>query len=153
MHEIMQKMAEEGYDPDYAAYSYGGSGRGGPTAERLQQLLKGLQSGDNSLMTQALMELASELSMTQDSTMSQRVLDQLVGPLLQCLDVTGFPNILSTWNASRSSACHSLSHAHHGYIAAFDQQDRKHGRRHQTVPAAGLHRVVRTPRKHHPRSR
>jgi hypothetical protein len=99
MQEMLGRMAEEGYEGDY---SYGGGGmgagmgRGGPTPDRLQQLMGNLQSGDESLMTQAVMELASELSMAQDTTMSQRYLEQLVGPLVQCLDAVAFPNIIGT---------------------------------------------------------
>ena len=44
---------------------------------------------------QTVIELSSELSMAQDTTISQRFLDQLVVPLIHCLDMTPFPDIIS----------------------------------------------------------
>lgn len=69
-------------------------GRPGTSTNKMKQILAWLKSKDEGNILQAVIELSSELSMLQDSSVTQMYLDQLVPPLIECLKKEDFPDVV-----------------------------------------------------------
>ena len=67
---------------------------GPPMSEKFQALLNQLKSGDEVIIMQGVIDLATELSMAQDTAISQQVLEQFLPPLIDCLKMNAFPEIV-----------------------------------------------------------
>ena len=69
-----------------------------PIKERYKKLLDGLQSSDESCIAQSASELASELSMAQESSISPSVLSLFVEPLVAGLKSSRPPQIIGIFS-------------------------------------------------------
>jgi len=93
LQDYIRELSEHHGTMDFMSYMAGAvAGKG--LSERHKQLLQQLKSGDETFMMQAVIDLASELSMAQDTALSQQALEQFVQPLIDCLRKTGFPDIV-----------------------------------------------------------
>ena len=65
-----------------------------PMNEHMKKVFVNLNSEDPSQIMTTVMELSSELSMAQESTISPQILEQLVSPLIQCMGMDIIPDIV-----------------------------------------------------------
>jgi hypothetical protein len=63
----------------------------------MKAVFENLNSGDPSRIVTTVMELSTELSMAQESTIPSQVLDKLVLPLIKCLNMEAIPDIVCTF--------------------------------------------------------
>jgi len=89
--EYFQQLAEN--HGDFLGY-LSGSTAPAEVNGKFKVLLDQLKSKDEVKITQGVIELASELSMAQDSALSQSVLEQFIPPLIDCLKMNAFPEIV-----------------------------------------------------------
>ena len=78
-------------------------------SEKHTLLLDQLKSGDEVKIMQGVIDLSTELSVIQDSALSQSVLEQFIPPLLDCLNMSAFPEIVCTFSNSYSVFYHKLN--------------------------------------------
>ncbi len=143
-----EKKPLEGEVPNFEDYrptpeELAGSAPKGP-ADRSKMLTEALQQGDESSVMQVVIELSSELSMAQETTISPQTLDQLVAPLVQCLGTQHSPD--STRNpkpANPLSLRHNLSHPDARHQAYPLQPSCWSRRRHSPLQEIGKRRVHR----------
>ena len=67
-----------------------------PTRDKFRKLYEALTSGENDKMVQATLELASEIAMTQETSISAQTLNQFIDPLISCLKTPSAPEIIGT---------------------------------------------------------
>ena len=77
------------YDPEYKS-NYLKQ----PMNDHMKSVFVSLNSGDPSIIMTTVIELSSELSMAQETTISPQILEQLVGPLIQCMSMDLTPDIV-----------------------------------------------------------
>ena len=65
-----------------------------PTRDKFRKLYEALISGENDKMVQATLELASEIAMTQETSISAQTLSQFIDPLISCLKTPSVPEII-----------------------------------------------------------
>lgn len=93
--EYLRQLAESGEQPDfYKIMQLAGGNIGGPMPENYKQLLEHIKSGDEIQIMQAVMDLSTELSMAQETAISQQTLEQFIQPLLNCLKMASMPDII-----------------------------------------------------------
>ncbi len=81
--------------------------------DKFKKLFDGLVSGDSSRMLQSAIELASELAMSQESSVSPSTLEMFVDPLIACLRSPPVPDIIGKSAFSdMSSTCGDVPDEH-----------------------------------------
>lgn len=68
------------------------------SSTHIKELLAAIESDDVSKISAAAMQLSSELSMLQDSSIPSFVLDQLVSPLLRCVSMNHSPDVVCSFS-------------------------------------------------------
>ncbi len=141
--EYIRQLAEQHGPVDFLSYMSGAMGGGGAMSERYKQLLEQLKSGDEVKIMQATIDFSSELSMAQDTSIPQFTLEQFIQPLVDCLKMQSFPDIIRTPSVlTPDSLLHSLHNSHHRHPSSPLQQAGICQRRGPAVSETGKRRVV-----------
>lgn len=92
LEEYLRQIGESHDPTEFLNFMAGRAG--GAMPEKFKQVLEHLNSGDEVRIMQAVMDLSTELSMMQETAISQHTLEQFVPPLINCLKMVAFPDIM-----------------------------------------------------------